>query len=129
MDFAPTFCYTLWPRNFRTLGLPKLSTENYETKIARLLLFSDWAEFYQNNLLKRGTPKITKTKTSRVKSFKKFPGSLLKVRFTIGNWPFVSKTNKGFYYCFELCTHHNHTWGIGVWIDSSSDLEKWWVLF
>ena len=28
-----------------TLGLLELSTENYETKIARLLLFSDWAEF------------------------------------------------------------------------------------
>ena len=49
--------------------------------------------------------------------------------FISGTDLLFSKTNKGFYYCFELCTHHNHTWGIGVWIDSSSDLEKWWVLF
>ena len=42
--------YTLWPRNFRTLGLFKLSIENYVTKIAKLLLFIDWADCLQINL-------------------------------------------------------------------------------
>ena len=31
--------------DIRTLGLLELSNENYETKIERLLLFNDWAEF------------------------------------------------------------------------------------
>ena len=59
------FLYTLWPRNFRTLGLFKLSIENYETKIAKLLLFSDLADWA--NLLYWEHQKLTKRKHLRRK--------------------------------------------------------------